>query len=234
MFAWLSLLFPLALAIQVPFLSGPVVDEVGLLSSGESQTVERALTQLNASAKAQMAVLITKDLQGLEIEQYGIAVADQWKLGKKGTDQGLILIIAPNDRRMRLEVGRGLEGDIPDVIAKRILADDVTPYFKDRRYGDGVLVAVGRVAQQLNVNLDGVPVARPVSRKRSGGGGRSLLILLLVIGYLVFSGLFGGGRRRGFYGGSGWGGGGGGFGGGGGGFGGGGGGFGGGGSSSSW
>ena len=239
MIGLLSLFLKVALAIQVPYLSGPVVDELGLLSGSEKQGVEQALSQLNRSGKVQMAILIAKDLQGEEIEPYAIAVADQWKLGQKGKDQGLIFIMAPNQRRMRLEVGRGLEGDIPDVIAKRILADDVAPFFKDGRYGDGLMMAVAQVGQKLGVELSDVPERPVVQRRRGGGGGRGILIVILLILYVIFSTLGGGRRRRGFWGGGGFGGGGG-WGGGGGGFGRGGrfsrggGAFSGGGSSSSW
>lgn len=232
-----------AAAIKVPALTGPVVDEAGLLDSGQRATLEQMLLQLNASKRAQMAILVTSDLQGEEIESYAIAVAEKWKLGTKGQDQGLLFVVAPKDRKMRFEVGGGLEGDIPDLVTQQIMNQSVGPFFKQERYGEGMMMAVQEVAKRLNVNLETQvaepPPMRPVKRKGLGSG----LLMLLLILFFVISNIFRGGgrRRRGFLGGAGLGGwssggfgGGGGWGGGGGGFSGGGGGFSGGGSSSSW
>ncbi len=218
-----------AFAIQVPYLSGPVVDELRLLSPAEKSKIETTLATLNASEKVQMAILIVPDLQGEEIEPYSIAVADQWKLGKKKKDEGLVFVIAPNQRRMRLEVGRGLEGDIPDITAKRILSDGVGPYFKQQRYGDGILSAIGIIAEKLQVPLTGFTPPR-----RRGGSPFPMGVLLLFGIFIIFTSLFRQGHRYYGGGGGGWGGGSGGGWSGGGGFGGGGGGFSGGGSSSSW
>lgn len=232
-----------AAALEIPFLSGPLVDQVGLVAEDERATLENLLHQLNASEKVQMAILVVPDLQGEEIASYGIKVAEKWQLGKKGQDQGLIMIVAPNDRKMRLEVGRGLEGDIPDIITQRILADKVAPFFREKRYGEGLMTAVAAVAGRLGISLQAsLKAPPPKAHKRRGpqGLGIGSLFLLLML-FLIMRGLMGGGPRRrfgrgGFYDGGfgGFGGGGRSSGGGFGGFGGGGGSFGGGGSSSSW
>lgn len=237
----LALLLALsAAAIDVPFLSGPVVDEAGALSGSEKARLVSAVEAINASGKTQMAVLIPRSLQGEEIEPYSLAVVEKWQLGKKGKDEGLLFVVAPNERRMRFEVGYGLEGPLPDIYAKRILDDVVGPYLKAGRFADGLLAGVSAVAEKLEIRGEAFeqPAAPP---KRSRGKFPWPLIFILL--YVLFTAIRrssgGGYGRRGGWGGGGWGGGGfgggGGWsGGGGGGFGGGGGGFGGGGSSSSW
>lgn len=226
--------------IVVPYLSGRVVDELNLIGAAERSELEVLLKTLEEKSGAQMVVLIPKDLQEYDIESYSIAVVDKWKLGKKGKDQGILWTIAPEQRQMRLEVGYGLEGDLPDVIVKRILDDEVRPFFKQSQFFSGVKAGVFAVARHLRVDLSTTGISSPrvtrgVGRRTPGLG----LIFLLVILFLWITRLGSGGGRRGWRSGGGFGGGfgGGGFGGGGfggGGFGGGGGGFGGGGGSSRW
>lgn len=182
--AWTGVSSVRAASFVAPTLTGPVVDEVGLLSANESQKIERLLRAMKERVNVQMNVLIPKSLQGLEIEQYGIQVAEKWKLGQADTDRGLILIVAPEERAMRLEVGYGLEGDIPDAIAKRILDDTMKPFFRESRFGDGILAAVYSVGDRVKLSFDGNE--RPQSRSRrgsgSGGGGGELLKALFFLG----------------------------------------------------
>jgi uncharacterized protein len=216
------------------------VDGAGLLSSSGVSATTKLLERLNASGKVQMAVLIAPSLEGLDIESYALQVADAWRLGKKGTDDGLLLVIAPNERRMRFEVGYGLEGVLTDIATKRILSDELAPYFRQKRYADGIQVAIDAVARALEIDV--VSSVERLRTKENSTKLSPIAILFFLFLILIFLALFGsGGGWRGH---SGWGppggggfGGHGGFGGGGfggGGFGGGGGGFGGGGSSSSW
>lgn len=231
-------LFPLLAwgKLEVPFLSGPVVDEARLLDASEKARLESVLLKLQNQGKAQAAILIPASLQEYDIESYSIAVAEAWKLGKKGSDRGILIIVAPKERRMRIEVGYGLEGEIPDAVAKQIISDVMTPYFRERRFGDGMVAAVIAISQRLSVDL-GEPMPRGRRRSRGLPSWVLLMALLFVVTIMraVFSPFHGYSSRRSYRGG-GWGGGG--FGGGGGwgggGFGGGGGGFGGGGSSGSW
>jgi uncharacterized protein len=226
-------------AENVPALTGPLVDQAQLLAGSERRQVEALIEQLNSTKKTQLAVLIVDGLQGYEIEPFSIKVAESWKLGRKGVDDGLLLVIAPREKRMRFEVGYGLEGSLPDVTAKRILSDGMAPYFRQGRFADGIKVAIAAVAEKLGVDLASGVQKLPRSARGDPQGPFSIwLILLIILVALVIMLFGGGGGGRGYYGGgSGWGGGGSGWGGGGfggGGFSGGGGGFGGGGSSSSW
>lgn len=236
-----ALLFSgVARAESIPALTGPLVDTAGLLSVSEADTVRSFIERINRSGKVQIVVFITDSLGEFDIESYALKVAETWKLGRKGVDDGVLLLVAPKERRMRFEIGYGLEGDIPDVIAKRILSDRMAPFFRDGRFADGIQVALESVAERLHLDISAGVTERRV-RRSDPKGPLSVWVILLLLLIVFISILFGGGGGgRGFHrsgwGGGGWGGGG--FGGGGwgggGGFGGGGGGFGGGGSSSSW
>lgn len=223
-------------AEKIPALSGALVDAAGLLSAPEASAVQSFIERLNASKRVQLAVLITPSLEGEDIESYSLKVGESWKLGRKGVDDGLLLVIAPNEKRMRFEVGYGLEGEIPDIIAKRILSDEMAPYFREKRFGDGIQVAVESVARRLGIDLQAqVDRTRKVRRGDPQGSLLFWLFIAFLILVVVLSQFGGGGRNSGWHGGGGWGGGSGGWGGGsGGGFSGGGGSFGGGGASSGW
>jgi uncharacterized protein len=233
-FLWLSTSLA-ATKVVVPYLSGPLVDEVGLLSSSEKARIEQVLLALKATQKAQMVVLIANSLQGFEIEDYSIAVAEAWKLGKKSVDNGLLLIIAPNERRMRLEVGYGLEGNLPDAISIRLLDETLKPYFKAQQFGNGIMALLSQIGERVGalgiageINREIAPPPQSRQQKR----GLPVFAWIIIAIFLLITRSQ---RRRGlggYFGGGFGGGGGGGFGGGG--FSGGGGGFGGGGASSRW
>ncbi len=237
------LLFTLALPLQaqgkfkVPALSGPVIDEVGVISPQDKAQIENLLYDFNRRGIAQVQVYVTSSLQGLPIEQASIEIVDQWKLGTKEKDNGLLFLIAPHEKKLRMEVGQGLEGVMPDVYTKRISEDLVVPYFKKNQMSQGILQGVKAILTVLNggdLQAPAPPSQDRNSRKVPVPFAVIVLmwIIIMILGRMGGGG--GGGRRfRGGYwiGGGGFGGGG--FGGGGG-WSGGGGGFSGGGSSSSW
>ena len=208
--------------------SAPVVDEANLLSASDDAQLDQLVRRIKASSGVEVTVYIANSLRGLEIEDFAIAVATQWNLGRKKDDRGLLLVVAPAERKMRFEVGRGLEGDLTDVFARRVLDDTMRPLFKQGRYFEGILAALGRIQEKVPLGLQPNEIPQ----------GDSFLLFLLV--FFLFAKLQGlaSGRRGygGYYGGGGsWGGGSwGGGSGGGSSWGGGGGSFGGGGSSSNW
>ncbi len=224
-----------------PPLRAPVTDEAGILDPTTVARLNQALSRLWESGGSQIAVLTVPTLHGFPIEQASIEIVDQWKLGTAKKDNGVLFLIAPNDRRMRIEVGQGLEGDLPDAIAKRIIAETVTPFFSEGRYNEGVIAGVAGIMErtdpnllpQLEENVGGVPSRAP---PKSRGSWVSTLIWLIVVWFFLFTRvgrallfgmiLFGGRGGGGYYGGGGSGGGRG--------YGGGGGGFSGGGASGSW
>jgi uncharacterized protein len=218
-----------------------VLDRAGLLPSPSAQALERTLTDFERSTGHQVVVHVTPSLEGLEIEDYSIQTAEAWKIGQKNLDNGVILTVAPNERRVRIEVGYGLEGVLPDALAARIVRDTILPEFRAGRMDQGVLAGTRAILAVISGEQLPLPA-------QAGRGAPSKWIVLLWIVFIVlmlvsrglfFTPPFGGpgmgrGRRSGGMGpfGGGFGRGGGGFGGGG--FSGGGGGFGGGGASGRW
>lgn len=220
-------------AREVPSLTGPVVDEASLLSEVGRGAITSALFTLNQESGIQFQVLIVPTLDEESIEGFSIKVVDKWKIGKKGEDKSALFLIAVKERKMRIEVGRGLEGDLTDLKSRHII-DEVKPLFKNQDYNNGVALGLSLMAKTVGAELkfQGQQV-RPRHKRHVG----SSLILFILIGLILFFQFFfpnSRGGRGGFYGG---GYGGGGFGGGssgGGGWSGGGGGFSGGGSSGDW
>ncbi len=176
--------------VAVPQLTARVTDLTGTLSGETVNRMETKLAAFEAQKGSQIAVLIVPTTQPEEIEQYGIRVADQWKLGRKGVDDGAILLVAKNDRRVRIEVGRGLEGALPDAIANRIITDTITPHFKLGDYDGGIEAGVDQIVAVVN----GEPLPEPDKKWERHGGLGNLLPLLLVVVFVasgVLRSLFG-------------------------------------------
>ena len=136
--------------VAVPQLSGRVVDQTGTLSAGDIATLTQTLRDLETRKGSQVAVLIVPTTDGEAIEQYALRVAEAWKIGRKKIDDGALLVIAKNDRRLRIEVGYGLEGALTDVTTKRIIDEDVTPKFKTGDFAGGVSAGVDRMVRVVN------------------------------------------------------------------------------------
>jgi uncharacterized protein len=182
----------------VPALREPVQDEAGALSSADKSQIEQLIRAANAEGKIQLQILIVPSLAGEPIEAASLKVVDQWKLGTVKGDQGALFFVAVNDRKMRIEVGQGLEGDIPDVTAKRILSDRVAPFFRAGQMSGGILVGTEEILRAAGVTTlperDGVPVVRDDSS--SSGNSLQLGFFLLIVVFSIISRLFGGRRRR--------------------------------------
>lgn len=243
-FLLLLIASPLARALEVPPLRGRVNDYAGVMSQDQVRTLESQLAQFEQETGHQIAVLTIPTLDGEDIEGFSIRVAENWKIGKKGFDNGVILLVAVKDRKLRLEVGYGLEGVLPDAIADRIIRDYIVPRFRAQDYAGGVIAGIDAVQKVIKQEPLPESARNPNQAPRSGFNSLAMFAIAFVIFALM---AFSSGRRsrnqmwsgRGrryppiFWGGGGFGGG---FGGGGsgGGFSGGGGGFGGGGASGSW
>jgi uncharacterized protein len=177
--------------VAVPALTARVTDLTGTLSGETVNRLESKLAAVETRKGIQIAVLIVPTTQPEEIEQYSIRVADQWKLGRKGVDDGAILLVAKNDRRVRIEVGRGLEGALPDAIASRIVGDTITPHFKLGDYDGGIEAGVDQIISVVN----GEPLPEPDKKwERHGSGLGNFLPFLLVIAVIaggVLRSLFG-------------------------------------------
>ena len=185
----------------IPELTGPVVDDADILDRATRQALERGLFALKEQGGSQINVLTVSALGGLSIEEAGIKVFDKWKLGTKKTDNGVVLLIAPNERKMRIEVGRGLEGTLTDVDSKRIIEESILPLFRSGDMNSGVLVGVYQIVKKTDPDFDMRPYLE--NRARSSGhrqpqhaGGIKFWIFLAVIIFWLlsrFSGRGGGG-----------------------------------------
>ncbi|WP_315329007.1 TPM domain-containing protein [Treponema socranskii] len=133
--------FPLS-ALDVPPLTGRVVDNAGLLSSSEKEELSSCLESLEDTTGAQIAVLTVATLAGDSLESFGIRVADEWKLGRKGGDDGAILIVALAERKIRIEVGYGLEDKLTDMKCGLIIRNVIAPHFQNGDYGGGITAGV--------------------------------------------------------------------------------------------
>jgi uncharacterized protein len=229
-----------ALALQVPSLTAHVNDYAGLLTSDQRAALEDRLKAHEQATGQQFALLTIPSLEVEPLEDFSIAVAEKWKLGRSKEDDGLIMLIAVKEHKTRIEVGYGLEGNIPDAMAARVVREVIRPAFRANDYAGGLNNAFDILMAQARGEA-----VMPPPRQRHSRPPSLLFIIVVIFIIMIISSRFGGpggrGRRRGgFYGGFGGfgggfgGGGGGGWGGGGGGFSGGGGGFGGGGASGDW
>ena len=152
------LMLPLG-GFDVPRLTGPVVDRAGMLSASAERQISHALQKLQQQPDGvQIAVLTVPDLGDETIEQASIQVTDTWQLGSEDSDKGVLLMVARAERRIRIEVGQGLEGDLPDALAKRIIDEAMTPLFRSGNVDQGILVGVFQIAQRVHPDLDLVPL----------------------------------------------------------------------------
>ncbi|WP_312784046.1 TPM domain-containing protein [Brevundimonas sp.] len=262
LFLWLAALPAFAAEINFPALTGRVVDDAQLLTPEQEQALTGKLTMLEQQTGDQLVVVTLPSLQDQEIEDFGYQLGRHWGIGQKENDGGALLIVAPNERKVRIEVGYGLEGVLTDAYSSLIIRKDILPAFRNGDYAAGIIAGADAIIAQLTA--DPAEAQARAAEAKSAASEREKPILPALIIFLIFFFLFislimaaaGGKRRRGKNdgltpiliwaasealknqgrdgrGGGGWGGGGG-FGGGGGGFGGGGGGFGGGGASGGW
>ncbi|MDO9164331.1 MAG: YgcG family protein [Methylococcaceae bacterium] len=135
--------------VGIPDLSHRVTDLTATLSPQQIAALENKLAAFEAEKGSQIAVLIVPTTQPEDIAQFGIRVAEAWKIGRKRIDDGVILIVAKDDRKLRIEVGYGLEGAIPDAIAKRVISEIITPYFKAGDFAGGIDAGVSQLIKLI-------------------------------------------------------------------------------------
>ena len=155
-----------AAQVPVPPLTGHVTDQTGTLSAEQKATLEQTLTAFEARKGSQLAVLMVATTAPEEVEQYALRVAEQWKLGRKKVDDGAILVVAKNDRAMRIEVGYGLEGALTDLTSKRIISESILPRFKGGDFYGGITAGVDQIIRVV----DGEPLPAPTARAPQGIG----------------------------------------------------------------
>ncbi len=180
---------PALAEVPVPALKARVTDLTGTLSAGQVGALEQRLAAFEAKKGSQIAVLMLPTTQPESIEQYSIRVAEAWKIGRKGTDDGLILVVAKDDRRLRIEVGYGLEGAIPDATAKRVISEIITPRFKAGDFYGGVSAGLDRLIQLVEGEKLPPRSADPFGSLPSGGSVSSELAWPAYIFLLIGGGL---------------------------------------------
>jgi uncharacterized protein len=177
-----------ALALDVPPLRGRVNDLAGLLPPDRSAALEQRLAGFERGTSHQIVLLTVPSLEGDPIEDYSLRVVERWKLGQKGLDNGILVVIAPKDRTARVEVGYGLEGVVPDAVANRVLKDRMFPLFRDGRMADGV--EAGLDALMAAARGEEIPQERRPGAARGDGAQvdpLSLLIFSTLLGTLAAS-----------------------------------------------
>lgn len=182
--AWVLLAASFAVAdVAVPPLKSRVTDLTDTLSAQQQAMIEQNLATFEQRKGSQIAVLIVPTTQPETIEQYAVRVEESWKLGRKGVDDGVLLVVAKEDRTLRIEVGYGLEGVLPDAIAKRIIAEDITPHFKQGDFYGGISAGLARIVGVI----DGEVLPPPDARQQPVGGVdlKSLLIFGFILVFVV-------------------------------------------------
>ena len=167
----------------VPPLTGRVVDLTGTLSAPDAQALTAKLAAWEQKTGNQLAVLVVPSTQPEPIETYSIRVAEAWKIGRKGQDNGAILLVAKNDRKLRIEVGYGFEGSLTDATSKRIIAETIAPLFRENKFAEGINAGVDQI---MSVVDKGEPLAtRPPQKPSSPERGFSFEMLLVVVFLIV-------------------------------------------------
>ncbi len=175
-------------AKDVPHLSSPVIDEVGWVHPTVKNALINSIKRYYQDHKIQLQVYITNSLEGEPIENFSIKAVDQWKLGKADTDKGILLLVSAQDRKMRIEVGQGLEGDLPDISAGRII-ERMKPFFKHGDYQDGILLGLKLITLSVGPQLDIYSDKKIIRNKKRRNGASVLLTIFIIIG--VFGRFFG-------------------------------------------
>lgn len=178
----LCLLLPLAALAQslapIPALDSPVVDTTGTLDTATRQSLEAQARALQQRKGSQLQVLVVPTTQPEDIAQYAVRVFDQWKLGRGEVDDGVLLVVAKDDRRVRIEVGYGLEGAIPDATAIRVIQEYLVPRFRTGDFAGGITDATGALVKLI----DGEPLPAPMvddRAHRDTGGGNWIFALFI-------------------------------------------------------
>jgi uncharacterized protein len=182
----LLLALPAWAQVAVPQLTARVTDLTGTLTKEQTASLEQRLQSFEARKGSQIALLMVPTTAPEAIEQYALRVAERWKIGRKNVDDGAILVVAKNDRALRIEVGYGLEGALNDATASRIIREAIVPRFREGDFYGGINAGVDRMLRII----DGEPLPEPASPAPQVGGGFGqslpiLLILAMVVGGLL-------------------------------------------------
>lgn len=175
--------FPAAHAApEFPALTGRVVDQVGLLSSTVHDELEKLLARHETETSNQVVVLTLLSLQGYDITDYGYQLGRYWKVGQKEHNNGVILIVAPKERRVRIEVGYGLEGSLTDALSNNIIQTQILPHFRQKKYETGIVAG----AQAILAAITGSYEPKERSGEKSIAPAFVFLLLMLLFLLMVY------------------------------------------------
>lgn len=154
--------------IQIPALRSPVMDEANFLTPEEEQDLSQLAYEIHTHQGPQITIFTVNDMQGNEIEEFSIRVGEKWQLGTKEKGNGILIIIAKSERKMRMEVGEGIEGEITDFEANRYITNVLAPYFKQGEFHSGLKLVMSDIARVFNIQLkEGNRIVRRSTRMRS-------------------------------------------------------------------
>lgn len=182
-------------AFDPPKLTGPVVDQAEIIEPSDRQYLESQIRRLHSQHDIQAQVLTLTSLEGENIEQVSIDTAEKWKLGSAEEDKGILIVVAPTDRKVRIEVGQGLEGDIPDILAYQIIQQKILPEFKNGNYGKGLIAAVGTI-EALAAPETAQAAKKSFEQSRTPHRAGLFKVIIFIIAFLMLT-FMGGGRGRG-------------------------------------
>jgi uncharacterized protein len=188
-----------AQTLSFPVLSGRVVDEAGILDAATSIALTQSLADLEQKTTDQLVVVTLKSLQGTSIEDYGYQLGRRWQIGQKDKNNGVLLIVAPNERKVRIEVGYGLEGTLTDAVSKLIIENSILPRFKVDDYAGGIKRGVEDIIQVLSGDAQewqdrAAQQLAPDNAEPAPDGAvwPAIVVVLMGIGLLIFCALRGG------------------------------------------
>ena len=142
-----------AFSLDVPKLETPIMDKADVINSSDEYALNQKLTNLSNETGIQVAVLTIPSLEGEALESYSMKVVEDWKLGQKGVDNGVLLLVSIGDRDLRIETGYGVEGDLTDTKCGLIIRNVITPFFKDGDYSQGIMQGVTAIVENVAVNF---------------------------------------------------------------------------------
>lgn len=189
-----SFTLSLAGAITVPPMNGPVNDRAGVLSASEKENLFTYLEAVNAQTGVQIALLTIPSLDGADIESYSLAVVENWKLGQADKDNGVLLVVAVEDRELRIEVGYGLEGELTDAKSGLIIRNVIIPRFRENDYGRGISEGLRTIGGVVTGDVQIVENLRE-TETRSSRSSSNFSGILFFLFFLFF--VLGGSRKRG-------------------------------------
>jgi uncharacterized protein len=169
-----------------PALTGRIVDGAGLLSGQDTAEITTQLEALETESTDQLVVVTLKSLQGYEIEDFGYQLGRKWGIGQKGKDNGILLIVAPNERKVRIEVGRGLEPVMTDLLSKLIIENAILPEFRRGDYPAGIRAGVRDIKDVLLGDAEAVKERAQISQQNAGPHTLQIILFLFWMGIVIY------------------------------------------------